>query len=271
MRNVHLALVLLSALVGYRMWARGILHFLRQVVCAMLALPAHVGIQLEGACVLVKCCQFASLDSYRAVEQAAGVEVLVAALAAFGPAPDGRDITVATCQALRLLLEGSVASAIARDLQEMQLHRQAVRLQTLHAGGLEAVLRVLKHAVGPQVGAPMPPGNVVAALTVLPFLFEGDEATYARFVRADGLAVLVATMQAHTGEPAVNACVALLRSTYGTFRSLDRARGDLRLFQLLAVHEAMMQHPCVASIQIPACCVVGRSVPALCRVALPRR
>jgi len=152
LQNVRLALALLSRLVCYRMWSFGVQQFLKLVTTTMQKHSTCVEVQLHGATILAKVCQLRCYDAYLAVRAAAAVDLLVALIARdastyadSGPdTPIAAEAVVATaCHALNLLLEAKLASAFARDEQQMQLRRAALLNDTVKADGIEALVGVL--------------------------------------------------------------------------------------------------------------------------------
>ncbi len=101
--------------------------------------------------------------------------------------------------------------------------------------------------------------QVVAALALLPrFLKDLAPATYADFVRADGLGVLVGTLRRHPGEPWALACLRLLAETFGQCDSIRKAfGGDLLAGQVAAVVAEMRQHPASADLQVAGCRIMA--------------
>jgi hypothetical protein len=157
------ALELLSSLVCYRMWSRGVQHFLSLVVRTVREYPTPP-LQLHAASILGKCCQFGSYDTHVAVQRQ-GLKLLVDLVATFvpgeGPGSPITDTVVAVCQGLQMLLKAHPASAFARDRLEMQPLRAELLAEAVQAGALEALLLVLD---AHYTCGHMPPPQVLFAL-----------------------------------------------------------------------------------------------------------
>lgn len=85
-----------------------------------------------------------------------------------------------------------------------------------------------------------------------------DEA-YKRFVLADGISALCATMRTHTELPWALACLLLLVDTYCAFDPQRTIHGgDLLHRQLGTVVAAMLQHPASEDVQNAGCTILAR-------------
>lgn len=162
-KTARAALELLSSLVCYRMWSRGVQHFLSLVVGTVREYP-RPPLQVHAAVILAKCCQFGSYDTHVAVQRT-GLKLLVDLVATFAPGegPDSRitDTVVAACQGLQMLLKAHPASAFARDRLEMQPLRAELLADAVQADALEALVLVLD---AHYTYGHMPPPQVLLAL-----------------------------------------------------------------------------------------------------------